>query len=121
MARLLMCPAHWTSLSREGIVQGNPAAPSQQCEATGKKDATLWGLTSPGSRAILRGVGRSPGDCVALSAGPHKVGGLGQGERLQTLPITSSLIAKHISGERAKLSTQTIETIARTASQYVLF
>src|SRR5205823_10123811 len=67
------------------------AAPNQQCEATGKKDATLWRLTSPGTPAILRGVGRSPGDCVALEAGPRCLGGLGHGERLQTLPVTSPL------------------------------
>jgi hypothetical protein len=108
MARLLMRPAHWTSLSREGNVQGNPAAPSQQCEATGKQDATLWWLTSPGSRAILRGVGRSPGECMAAVGGSMLSGGLGQGERLQTLPLTSSLVAEHISGERRSCLLQTI-------------
>ncbi len=46
----------------------NPAAPNQECEATGKKHATLWWLTSSGTPAILSGVGRSPGDCVALEA-----------------------------------------------------
>jgi hypothetical protein len=44
----------------------DPAAPSQQCEAIGKKHATCWWLISPGTPAILRGVGRSPGDCVVL-------------------------------------------------------
>jgi hypothetical protein len=79
-------------------------ASSQKCEATGKKHATLWRLTSPITPAILGGVGRSPGDCVALEAGPRCLGGLGHGERLQTLPLTSSLVAEHSSGERAKLS-----------------
>src|SRR5262249_16961662 len=36
-------------------------APSQECEATGKKYATCWRLTSPITPATLRGVGRSPG------------------------------------------------------------
>jgi hypothetical protein len=47
------------------------AAKSPHCEATGKPHATCWRLTSPGTPAILRGVGRSPGDCVALEAGPR--------------------------------------------------
>jgi hypothetical protein len=101
------CPAHWTSLSREGNIQGNPAAPNQQCEATGKHDATCWRLTSPATPAILRGVGRSPGHTIPqmasvwrLSAGPRRLEGLGQGERLQTLSVTASLRAEHMSGER---------------------
>ncbi len=63
--------------------------PSQECETTGKEDATLWRLTSPDTAAILRGVGRSPGDCVALEADPRCLGGLGHGERLQTPPRCS--------------------------------
>ena len=31
----------------------DPAAPSQECEATAKKHATCWQLTSPGTPAIL--------------------------------------------------------------------
>jgi hypothetical protein len=49
----------------------DPAASPQKCEATGKKDATCWRLTSPGTLAILRDVGCSPGDCVARAAGPR--------------------------------------------------
>jgi hypothetical protein len=49
---------------------------NQKCEATGKQDATLWRLTSTGTHAILRGVGRSPGDGVALEAGPRCLRGV---------------------------------------------
>ncbi len=42
----------------------DPAAPSQECEATGKKDATLWRLTSPPTPPILVGMD-------ALEAGPR--------------------------------------------------
>jgi len=42
-------------------VARDPAAPNQECEAKGKKDATLWWLTSPGTLAILRGVGYARG------------------------------------------------------------
>ena len=73
---------------------------SEGCEAIGKQDATLWWLTSPDTPAILRGVGRSPGHTISqmasvrrLAAGPRCLEGLGQSERLQTLPITSSLVA----------------------------
>jgi hypothetical protein len=38
--------------------------------------------------------------------------------RLQILLVTSSLLAEHISGERAKLSAPDQQKIARTASQY---
>jgi hypothetical protein len=44
---------------------------SEGCEAIGKQDATLWRLISPGTPAILRSVGCSPGDCVALEACPR--------------------------------------------------
>jgi len=72
----------------------DPAAPSQQCEATGKKDATCWRLTSPVTPAILGGVGCARGGSTLIE------GCLGHGERLQPLPVTSSLLAEHISGER---------------------
>jgi hypothetical protein len=74
----------------------DPAAPSQECETTGKKDATLWRLTSPGAPALLRGVGCARGGSTLIE------GGLGHVERLQTLPVTSPLGGYHI-GER-KLS-----------------
>src|SRR6266581_4311116 len=74
------------------------AAPNQAYEATGKKHATFWRLTSPGSPTILRSVGRARGGSTLIEEG------LGHGERLQTLPLTSPLVGEHISGERAKLS-----------------
>src|SRR5438132_1385851 len=40
---------------RAPFLARDPAAPNQECEATGKKHATLWRLTSPGTPAILRG------------------------------------------------------------------
>jgi len=46
----------------------DPAAPSQECEAIGKKHATFWRLTSPVTPAILRGVGRSPGHTIPQMA-----------------------------------------------------
>ena len=46
----------------------DPAAPSQECEATGKKHATFWRLTSPVTPAILRGVGLSPGHTIPQMA-----------------------------------------------------
>src|SRR5690348_16959182 len=55
----------------------------QQCEVTGKKHATLWRLTSPGTIAILVGVGCARGWSTLF-------GGLGNGVSLQTLPLTSS-------------------------------
>jgi hypothetical protein len=42
--------------------------PSQQCEVTGKKDATCWRLTSPGTLTILVDVGRSPGHTIPQMA-----------------------------------------------------
>jgi hypothetical protein len=63
------------------------AAPNQECEATGKQHATCWRLTSPGTPAILRGVGCARGGSTLIE------GCLGHGERLQTLPVTSSLVA----------------------------
>src|SRR5947209_1941704 len=42
----------------------DPAASSQECEARGKKLATCWQLTSPGTPAILV-------DMDALEAGPR--------------------------------------------------
>ncbi len=59
------------------------AALSQECEATGKKHATFWRLTSPGTPAILRGVGCARGGSTLIE------GCLGNGKRLQTLPVTS--------------------------------
>jgi hypothetical protein len=44
------------------------AAPYQECEVTGKKHANLWRLTSPGTSAILRGVGYARGGST-LSGG----------------------------------------------------
>ena len=63
----------------------DPPAPGQQCEAIWKQHVTLWRLTSPSTPTILRGVGRSPGDCVTPEAGPRSVEGLGNGVTLQTL------------------------------------
>jgi hypothetical protein len=83
---------------------------SEGCEATGKQDATFWWLTSPGTSAILRGVG-----CGCRRVDVHGEG-RGQGERLQTLPFTSSLVAEHSSGERRSClprpSNQSLEQLA---------
>ena len=83
VALLIGVPRHRRTL----CLPCDPAAPSQECEATGKKDATLWRLTSPGTPAILRGVGCARGGSTLIE------GCLGHGERLQTLPVTSSLVA----------------------------
>jgi hypothetical protein len=55
----------------------DPAAPNRQCEAPGKKHATLWRLTSPVTPAILRSVGCPRG-------GSTLIGGLGHGQRLRS-------------------------------------
>jgi hypothetical protein len=81
------------------------AAKSPQCEATGKQHATCWRLTSPGTvRYTERCWTQSGGRCGAHGGSTLIEGCLGHGERLQTLPLTSSLGAEHISSERAKLS-----------------
>jgi hypothetical protein len=46
------------------LLARDPEAPEQQCEATGKKDATLWRLTFPPTPPILVGMD-------ALEAGPR--------------------------------------------------
>jgi hypothetical protein len=100
---------------RAPCLAGDPAAPSQECEATGKKHATFWRLTSPGTPAILRGVGRSPGHTIprwrlcGSRGGSTLIGGSGvwrktPDELWNFILLTSSLLAEHISGERAKLS-----------------
>src|SRR2546426_7333517 len=59
----------------------DPAAPNQECEATGKKDATCWLLTSRGTPAILRGVGCAVGGLSLIVGCPWQSG------RRQTLPV----------------------------------
>ena len=39
----------------------DPEASTQECEAKGKKHATCWRVTSPGTPATLRGVGCARG------------------------------------------------------------
>jgi len=73
----------------------------QECEVTGKKDATLWRLTSAGTLHILKGVGCTRG-------GSTLIGGSGAEQKTPDAPVTSSLVAGHMLGERTKLSIQTI-------------
>jgi hypothetical protein len=44
----------------------DPAAPSQEWEAPGKQDVTLWRLTSPGTPAILIHVGCARGGSTLI-------------------------------------------------------
>ena len=78
----------------------DPVAPNQQCEATGKKDATLWRLTSPGTPAILVSVGCAGGGSPLIE------GGLGHGERLQTAPRCSLRCSWRFHGACASYSCQ---------------
>ena len=57
----------------------DPAAPNQEYEATGKKYATCWRLTSPGTLAILRDVGCAVG-------GSTLTGGSGAGRKTPDPP-----------------------------------
>ena len=75
-ARSMELPSHLLSLPV-------PCLPCQPWEAKGKKHATCWRLNSSGPSAILVEV------LDALEAGPRCLEGLGNGERLQTLPLTS--------------------------------
>jgi hypothetical protein len=61
------------------------AAPDLEWEATGKKDATCWRLTSPGTPAILRVVGCARG-------GSTLIRGSGAGRKTPDSPFDFILI-----------------------------
>jgi hypothetical protein len=61
-ALLIRVPRHRRTL----CLPRDPAAPIQKCEATGKKYATCWRLTSPGTPRILRGVGCARGGSTLI-------------------------------------------------------
>jgi hypothetical protein len=64
---------------------------SSGMRSTGKKDATRWRLTSLGIPTILMVLDAVRGGCGAVGGSTLVAECLGQGERLQALPLTSSL------------------------------
>src|SRR5438270_6499962 len=78
---MIRVPRH----ERAPCLPRDPAAPNQECEATGKKHATFWRLTSPGTLAILRGVGCARG-------GSTLIGGSGAWRKTPDAPFDFTLV-----------------------------